>query len=205
MIPLLTENSPEACAQFCRQPSLPSGQVGMQFGHGKCSCLYDERGELPLSSLLPDYTEERIMTSEGPVASGNLREGWRCYPLKVGSIWIQIVFIFEWLPLSKLNHLFVFFPSGCEYRSSQFEWAYLNYWLVNVTRQKSAPIGYCYEPRHKMKERNWRTFPWIKNNAGPQRRVPRILVREEIYLRRTEDIVIKDRLSILLREKNIDV
>lgn len=80
--PLLTENSPEACALFCLQSSLNNGfQVGMQFGNDKCLCLYDG-SELPPSSLLPDYTEERIRRGEGPVASGSTRAGWRCYPLE---------------------------------------------------------------------------------------------------------------------------
>jgi len=147
----LSENSPEACAQFCRQPSLTINgfQVGMQIDDSTCFCLYD--GGVPPTSLPSGAVITQKGESYGPVesASGDLNPSIECYPLK----------------------------------------DYI-YWLVNEIWQNelvflSAPIGYYFEPRHKMRERNWWTSPWIKNNAGPQRRVPRISVRELIGPRRT--------------------
>mmetsp|Transcript_34827 Transcript_34827/g.56890 ORF Transcript_34827/g.56890 Transcript_34827/m.56890 type:complete len:139 (-) Transcript_34827:96-512(-) len=100
----LPEESPEACAQFCRQPSLTNGfQVGMQFGAPKgesvkCLCLYDVNGELPrappgddlkrIFELIParkGYAVRNDEYGKGPIAPGILL-GIACYPLKVGSI-----------------------------------------------------------------------------------------------------------------------
>ena len=83
----LSEDSPEACAQFCRQPSLNNGfQVGMQFGLGKCSCKYDGSSELP--SLVPPGADTRVTKGGyGPVTHGGKKQpSLKCYPLKVGSI-----------------------------------------------------------------------------------------------------------------------
>jgi len=84
----LSENSPEACAQFCRQPSLNNGfQVGMQMNKKRCSCLYDGGVELPS----PFNTGQRI--SEGPVAhsTGDLNPDMKCYPLSEDEVKLALV------------------------------------------------------------------------------------------------------------------
>jgi len=75
----LPEDSSEACAQFCRQPSLMNGfQVGMQIGRTKCFCLYD--GRVP--NRLPSDAVERTKRGKGPVESSKRNPGTTCYPLK---------------------------------------------------------------------------------------------------------------------------
>mmetsp|Transcript_3503 Transcript_3503/g.6351 ORF Transcript_3503/g.6351 Transcript_3503/m.6351 type:complete len:308 (-) Transcript_3503:42-965(-) len=80
----LSENSPEACAQFCRQPSLTINgfQVGMQIDDSTCFCLYD--GGVPPTSLPSGAVITQKGESYGPVesASGDLNPSIECYPLK---------------------------------------------------------------------------------------------------------------------------